>query len=183
MAAQIWENYGQVKVHLFASEESVVESGLYWAPTECHCHYLLPEPPRSAAPMMASGNWCIKTEAIAFQSPFPVILTFLQELLDKSLALSTVRKDLAAISACHKGSGDKTADKHPLICQIIEGARRLQTVSRSLAALWDLSLVLDGLSCPPFETVHQVGLTPNFHWILLRCIVSLQRWRSRYVSF
>ena len=93
------------------------------------------------------------------------------------------QKGLAAISACHKGSGDKMADKHPLICQIIEGARRLQTVSRSLAALWDLSLVLDGLSCPPFETVHQVGLTPNFHWIHLRCVVSLQRWRSRYVSF
>ena len=46
---------------------------------------------------------------MAFQSPVPVILTFLQDLLDKSRAFATVKVYLAAISACHICFGDKTA--------------------------------------------------------------------------
>ena len=65
---------------------------------------------------------------------------------------------LAAILSCHVGFGDKTAGQHPLVCQFMKGARRLRPVSRSLAAPWDLSLVPDALSRPPFEPLHQVEL-------------------------
>ena len=49
----------------------------------------------------AFEDWCAKAGEIAFQSPVPVILTFLQDLLDKGRAFSTVKVYLAAISACH----------------------------------------------------------------------------------
>lgn len=49
----------------------------------------------------AFEDWCVKTGVVAFQSPVPAILTFLQELLDKGLAFFTVKVYLAAISACH----------------------------------------------------------------------------------
>ena len=47
----------------------------------------------------AFEEWCAKAGEIAFQSPVPVILTFLQDLPDKDKAFSTVKVTLAAISA------------------------------------------------------------------------------------
>lgn len=106
----------------------------------------------------AFEDWCVKAGVLAFQSPVSVILTFLQELLDKGLAFSTVKVYLAAISACHVGFGDKTAGQHPLVCQFMKGARRLRPVSRNLAAPWDLSMVLDALTGQPFEPLSQLDL-------------------------
>lgn len=106
----------------------------------------------------AFEDWCVKVGAVAFHSPVAVILTFVQELLDKGLAFSTVKVYLATILACHIGFNDNTAGQQPLICQSMKGARRLRPVSRSLAAPWDLSMVLDALSHLPFEPLEQVNL-------------------------
>ena len=87
-----------------------------------------------------------------------VILTFLQDLLDRNKSFSTVKVYLAAVSACHVGFGDKTAGQHPLIRQFMKGARRLRPVSKPLAPSWDLPMVLDVLSQPPFEPLQQLDL-------------------------
>ena len=106
----------------------------------------------------------------------PVILTFLQDLLDKGRAFSTVKVYLAAISACHIGFGDKSAGQHPIVCRFMKGARRLRPVLRSLAAPWDLSTVLDALSRPPFEPLQQVELkTLSFKTALLLALASTKR--------
>ena len=124
----------------------------------------------------AFEDWCVKAGIVAFQSPIPAILTFLQELLDRGLAFSTVKVYLAAISACHIGFGDKTAGQHPLVCQFMKGARRLRPVSRSLTAPWDLSVVLDALSRPPFEPLQQVELKVlSFKTALLLALASAKR--------
>ena len=75
----------------------------------------------------AFKEWCVKSGEMAFQSPVSVILTFLQDLLDKGRAFPTVKLYLAAISACHI-FGDKTAGQHPIVCQFMKGARRLRPV-------------------------------------------------------
>ena len=106
----------------------------------------------------AFQDWCAKADVEAFQSPTSGIFTFLQELLDKGLAFSTVKVYLAAISACHIGIGGKTAGQHPLVCQFMKGAWRMRPVSRSLTPPWDLTLVLEALSCAPFEPLQQVEL-------------------------
>lgn len=120
--------------------------------------------------------WCEEMGVLAFQSPVAVILTFLQGLLDKGLAFSTVKVYLVAISACHLGFGGKTAGQHPLICQFMKGARRLRPVSRNLAVPWDLSVVLDALSHPPFEPLQQVELKMlSFKTALLLALASAKR--------
>ena len=92
------------------------------------------------------------------RAPVPVILTFLQELLYKGLAFSTVKVYLAAVSACHVGFGDMTAGQHPLVPQLMKGASCLRPLSRSLATPWDLSFMTDALLCTPFEPLCHVGL-------------------------
>lgn len=124
----------------------------------------------------AFEDWCAAAGVVAFQSPIPTVLTFLQKLLDKGLAFSTVKVYLAAISACHIGFGDKTVGQHPLVCQFMRGARRLRPVSRSLTAPWDLPVVLDALSRPPFEPLQQAELKMlSFKTALLLALVSAKR--------
>lgn len=113
---------------------------------------------------------------VPFQSPVPVILTFLQGLLDKGLAFSTIKVYLAAISASHVGFGDKTAGQHPLICQFMKGARRLRPTLRNLVAPWDLTTVLSALSQSPFEPLSQVELKfLSFKTALLLALASAKR--------
>ncbi|KAK7896412.1 hypothetical protein WMY93_021737 [Mugilogobius chulae] len=126
----------------------------------------------------AFEEWCVNAGCIALQSPVPVILTFLQSLLDKGLAFSTIKVYLAAISACHIGFGDKTAGQHPLICSFMKGARRLRPVSKSLVAPWDLTTVLNALSHPPFEPLHQVDLK----WLSIKTALLLALASAKRVS-
>ncbi|XP_030000932.1 uncharacterized protein LOC115426842 [Sphaeramia orbicularis] len=103
-------------------------------------------------------EWCNNRGTIPFQCSVAEVLCFLQELLDKGRAFSTIKVYLAAISACHVGFGEKSAGQHPLVCRFMKGARRKLPVSRPLVPLWDLLLVLDALSHHPFEPIEVVGL-------------------------
>ena len=87
-----------------------------------------------------------------------LILSFLQDLIDKGKAFSTIKVYLAAISACHTGFEGKSVGQHPLVCQFMKGARRKLPTARALAPSWDLPLVLDALSCPPFKPLEQAEL-------------------------
>ncbi|XP_049432685.1 uncharacterized protein LOC125889068 [Epinephelus fuscoguttatus] len=103
-------------------------------------------------------KWCSNTQEIPFQCSVVVILAFLQDMVDKRMAFSTIKVYLAAISACHIGFGGKTVGQHPLVCRFMKGARRKLPVSKPLAPSWDLPMVLDALSAPPFEPLDQVDL-------------------------
>ncbi|XP_067290316.1 uncharacterized protein [Pseudorasbora parva] len=103
-------------------------------------------------------EWCGRSNIVPFQCSVRDILCFLQDLLDKGKAFSTMKVYLAAISACHVGFGDKTAGQHPLICRFMKGARRKRPVARRMVPLWDLSMVLEALSQHPFEPLEAIGL-------------------------
>ncbi|XP_029968087.1 uncharacterized protein LOC115403361 [Salarias fasciatus] len=103
-------------------------------------------------------EWCQKKGHISFQCTVGVILPFLQDLIDKRKAFSTIKVYLAAIAACHVGFGGKTVSQHPLVCRFMKGARRLLPVCRPLAPPWDLAVVLNGLSRAPFEPLEEVSL-------------------------
>lgn len=75
------------------------------------------------------------------------ILCFLQDLLDKEKAFSTMK----VYSACHVGFGDKPAGQHPLISHFMKGVCRKLLVYRQLVPLWDLSTVLEALSHHPLS--------------------------------
>lgn len=103
-------------------------------------------------------EWCGKSHTLSFQCSVTTILSFLQELLDKGKAFSTIKVYLAAISACHVGFVDGPVSHHPLVCRFMKGARRLHPVSKPLVPTWDLSLVLGAVSQPPFEPLNQVEI-------------------------
>ena len=105
-------------------------------------------------------RWCAGRpgQVVPFQASVATVLTFLQDLLDKGKSHSTVKVNLAAISACHVGFGDKALSEAPLVRKFMRGARKARPVTRSLVPPWDLSLVLGGLSGPPFEPLEAVSL-------------------------
>ena len=103
-------------------------------------------------------DWCSPDRVVPFQASVRVVLSFLQDLLDRGRAFSTVKVYLAAISACHIGFGDKPVGQHPLVRQFMKGANHLRPVSKSLVPSWDLALVLDSLSRPPFEPLEGLEL-------------------------
>ncbi|XP_034530069.1 uncharacterized protein LOC117805448 [Notolabrus celidotus] len=103
-------------------------------------------------------EWCVMRQIVPYQCSVVDLLSFLQELVDKKKAFSTIKVYLAAISACHVGFGDKPVGQHPLVCRFMKGARRKLPVSRLLVPLWDLSVVLDALSRHPFEPMGAVEM-------------------------
>lgn len=103
-------------------------------------------------------KWCAERGIVSFQCSVVELLCFLQDLLDKGKAFSTIKVYLAAISACHVGFGDKPAGQPPLVCRFMKGVRRKRPISRPLVPLWDLALVLDALCSHPFEPLEGVGL-------------------------
>ena len=86
------------------------------------------------------GNSCflrigVLWEITSFQYSVVELLSFLQGLLHKSKAFSTIKVYSAAISACHVGFGDKHVGQHP---QSWKGAHSKRPVFRYLVPLWDL---------------------------------------------
>ena len=124
----------------------------------------------------AFENWCTVEGVVPFQAPVGTILSFLQSLVDKRLAYSTVKVYMAAISACHVGFEMGSAWMHPLIRRFMKGAMRLLQVPKSRVPAWDLAFVLDSLSGPPFEPLESVDLRLlSLKTALLVALVSAKR--------
>ena len=123
-------------------------------------------------------EWCTtrSTPVVPFQAAVGDVLSFLQSRIDQGRAFSTVKVYLAAISACHIGFEGKPLSQQPLIGRFMKGARRLLPVSRSLFPKWDLVLVLDSLSRPPFEPLETVELKLlTFKTVLLVALTTAKR--------
>ncbi|XP_070410731.1 uncharacterized protein [Nothobranchius furzeri] len=111
-----------------------------------------------AAKWAAFQNWCAERNVQALSCQLADVLSFLQILMDRGLAFSTVKTYAAAISSCHQGFGDRSVFNHPLTKRFLKGVRRNRPVSRPLFPQWDLTVVLHGLSEAPFEPLDQVSL-------------------------
>nr|XP_055071026.1 uncharacterized protein LOC129451681 [Misgurnus anguillicaudatus] len=103
-------------------------------------------------------SWCAERNIVPFLCSVSDVLCFLQELLEKGRAFSTIKVYLSAISACHMGFNSGTIGQHPLVCRFMRGARRLHPVSKPLVPPWDLSVVLNALSKAPFEPIDLIDL-------------------------
>lgn len=64
--------------------------------------------------------------------PLPRLLSFLQLLIDRGWAFSTVKTYAAAISACHEGFGDRSVFSQPLTKRFLKGVRRDRPISHFL---------------------------------------------------
>ncbi|KAK0136957.1 hypothetical protein N1851_026823 [Merluccius polli] len=97
------------------------------------------------------SDWCKGKAADPVRCPVAIVLEFLQSLLDSGRSHSTLRVYVAAISSRHEGVDG-------LVSLFLRGALRLRPPRTLRAPAWDLPLVLEAMSLPPFEPLTQVGL-------------------------
>ncbi|KAK0146804.1 hypothetical protein N1851_013823 [Merluccius polli] len=104
------------------------------------------------------SDWCNGKAADPVRCPVAIVLEFLQSLLDSGRSHSTLRVYVAAISSRHEGVDGATVGCHRLVSLFLRGALRLRPPRTLRAPAWDLPLVLEAMSLPPFEPLTQVGL-------------------------
>ncbi|XP_063079934.1 uncharacterized protein LOC134469834 [Engraulis encrasicolus] len=121
-------------------------------------------------------KWCDENQTRTFQCSVSEVLCVLQSLLDKGKAFSTIKVYLAAISACHVGFDGASVGKHPLVSRFMKGVRRLRPPTKQTFPSWDLSVVLDELSEPPFEPMENIAFKQlSLKTVLLLALVSAKR--------
>ena len=102
--------------------------------------------------------WCSDRAEDPVHCSVPMILEFLQSLLDGGRAPATLRVYVAAISSRHARVDNDTVGGHRLVSLFLKGALRLRPPRAQRAPAWDLHLVLDALCLPPFEPLAQAEL-------------------------
>ena len=121
-------------------------------------------------------QWCAAWGHDPFQCPVSVILNFLQELLEKGKAASTIKVYVVAISACHFGIGGSSPGSHPLVTRFMVSVRRIRVPHPVLFLAWDLLVVLRALAQPPFEPLQSVDIrTLSLKTALLVALASAKR--------
>ncbi len=103
-------------------------------------------------------TWCSSQREDPRRCTIGVVLSFLQERLERRLSPSTLKVYVAAIAAHHNAVDGRSLGKHDLIVRFLKGARRMNPSSSPLVPSWDLSIVLAGLQRGPFELLDSVEL-------------------------
>ncbi len=90
-------------------------------------------------------DWCSSCREDTRRCPIAVILSFLQEGLERRLSPSTLKVYVAAIAAHHNAVDGKSVGKNDLVIRFFRGGRRLNPPRPHLVPSWDLSSVLTAL--------------------------------------
>ncbi len=125
------------------------------------------------------ANWCSSRREDPRRCMIGVVLSFLQERLERRLSPSTLKVYVAAIAAHHDAVDGRSLGKHDLIVRFLRGARRLNPPRPPLMPSWDLSIVLAGLQRGPFEPLDSVELKYlSAKTALLTALTSIKRVRD-----
>ncbi len=90
-------------------------------------------------------DWCSPCREDPCRCPIAVMLSFLQDGLERRLSPSTLKVYVAAIAAHHDAVDSKSVGKHDLVIRFLRGARRLNPPRPHLVPSWDLPSVLSAL--------------------------------------
>ncbi len=121
-------------------------------------------------------EWCSSHREDPRRCPIRVVLSFLQQGLERRLSPSTLKVYVAAIAANHDPVEGKSVGKHDWVVRFLRGARRLNPPRPPSIPSWDLSLVLTALQQGPFEPLQTVE--PKFlsmKTLLLLALASIKR--------
>ena len=91
-------------------------------------------------------------------APVGEVLSFLQSILGQGRCFSTLKGLVAPISACQEGLVQVPVGQHRLVKDFLRAAKRHSATARPLVPAWDLAVVLDALSGPPFEPIESLEL-------------------------
>ncbi len=121
-------------------------------------------------------GWCSSHREDPRRCPIAVVLSFLQDGLERRLSPSTLKVYVAAIAAHHDAVDGKSVGKHDLVVRFLRGARRLNPPRPHLVPSWDLPSVLTALKEEPFEPLQSVELKfLSLKTVLLTALASAKR--------
>ncbi len=122
------------------------------------------------------ATWCSSRREDPRRCTIGVVLSFLQERLERRLSPSTLKVYVAAIAAHHDAVDGRSLGKHDLIVRFLKGARRMNPSRPPLVPSWDLSIVLAGFQRGPFEPLDSVELKfLSLKTALLTTLTSIKR--------
>ncbi len=122
------------------------------------------------------ATWCSSQREDPRRCTIGVVLSFLQERLERRLSPSTLKVYVAAIAAHHDAEDGRSLGKHDLIVRFLKGARRMNPSRPLLVPSWDLSIILAGLQRGPFEPLDSVELKfLSLKTALLTALTSIKR--------
>ncbi len=121
-------------------------------------------------------DWCSPRREDPRRCPIAVVLSFLQDGLERRLSPSTLKVYVAAIAAHHDAVDGKSLGKHDLVIRFLRGARRLNPPRPHLVPSWDLPSVLSALRGAPFEPLQSVELKfLSLKTVLLSTLATVKR--------
>ncbi len=121
-------------------------------------------------------NWCSPRREDPRRCPIAVVLSFLQDGLERRLSPSTLKVYVAAIAAHHDAVDGKSLGKHDLVIRFLRGARRLNPPRPHLVPSRDLPSVLSALRGAPFEPLQSVELKfLSLKTVLLSALATVKR--------
>lgn len=125
------------------------------------------------------ASWCHASRTDPLSASPRDILLFLQSQLEAGKSEATLRGMVAAIKAVRIGEHAISENGCSLISRFLKGARRL-TVRRVGPTVppWDLDLVLEAVSSPPFEPLTHTSLK----WLSLKTAFLLAITSAKRIS-
>ncbi len=122
------------------------------------------------------STWCLNRGENPSTSELAVVLSFLQELLDKGRSHSTLKVFVAAIAAFHAPIAGQSVGRDNSVVRFLKGARRLNPPRPLTVPTWDLPTVLRALKGPPFEPLPSTDLRSlSLKTALLLALASVKR--------
>ncbi len=120
--------------------------------------------------------WCTTRSADPVVCDISLILSFLQELLEKGRSLSTLKVYVAAIAASHAHINGQSVGRNNLVVRFLKGSRRLNPPHPVTIPAWDLPTALRALKSPPYGPLQSVDLRPlTLKTALLLALASVKR--------
>ncbi|XP_042572020.1 uncharacterized protein LOC122135816 [Cyprinus carpio] len=122
------------------------------------------------------STWCSDHGESPTSCDVSVILSFLQELLEKGRSPSTLKVYVATIAASHALITGQSVGRNDLVVRFMRGARRLHPPCPPTVPSWDLPTVLRALKGAPFEPLQSIGLKAlSLKTALLLALASVKR--------
>nr|XP_025039348.1 uncharacterized protein LOC112545447 [Pelodiscus sinensis] len=106
--------------------------------------------------------WCAARDLDPLSLPIQQVLDYILYLKMTELACSSLRVHLVAISAFLLSIGGYSLCTHPLTKRLFKGLDNLYPAHRIPPEPWDLALVLDTVTRPPFEPLASTDLKVVF---------------------
>ncbi|KAI2664125.1 ORF V: Enzymatic polyprotein [Labeo rohita] len=110
------------------------------------------------------STWCSTRGKNPASCDISVILSFLQELLDKGRSPSTLKVYVAAIAAFHAPIADQSIGRNNLVVRFLKGSRRINPSRPHTIPTWDLSttaLLLALVSVKRIGDLQALSISPS----------------------